>query len=36
MATIFGIIVVATPIVLVVANIDRIINFVETFINFHK
>lgn len=36
MATIFGIIVVAAPIVLVIANRDRILNFVGAFINFHK
>lgn len=36
MATIFGIIVVGAPIVLICTNIDRILNFVETFINFHK
>lgn len=35
MATIFGIIVAFGPIVLLVANLERIVNFVEAFIRFN-
>lgn len=36
MAVIFGILVVFGPIALVVANLDRIRNFIRAFINFHQ
>lgn len=35
MATIFGILVVFAPIAWVVANLDRITNFVKAFIRWH-
>jgi hypothetical protein len=35
MATIFGILVVFTPIAWVVANLDRVIDFVKAFIRWH-
>lgn len=35
MATIFGIILVGVPIVLVCSKLDRIANFIESFIRWH-